>query len=43
MQMHVGLFCFIHFKMCGRSRGGGRVKIFHVKLGIAAFAEKKMK
>ena len=43
MQMHVGLFCFMHFKMCGRSRGGGLIKIFHVKLEVAVFVEKKLK
>ena len=43
MLSHVGLFCFKHFAKSGRSRGGGRVKIFHVKLEVAVFVEKKLK
>ena len=43
MRLHVGLFCFTCISWYGHSRGGGRVKIFHVKLEHAFFAEKKLK
>ncbi len=43
MLLHVGLFCFKRFAKFGRSRGGGRVKIFHVELEDAVFVEKKLK